>query len=206
MPPDRLAPSVGEGGTSCRQPFPGRPGSSQSCFRRTFQPAARSTVLSRNEENHARPGRNLKPLFCTIDSPPGTVNKLGANLLTGCSQAPAGPWTDGRALGELGVRPGVPASARARVRGFAAAAASDPYRAGIASVSYRYRIRIAPVSPSGRLPAALRPHSVRSAFGWARRRRPTGAAQFSVTSQQRSHPPCRTAVGRRLCVSCRCRC
>jgi hypothetical protein len=45
----RLRGIGGEGGTSCRLPFPGRPGLSQSRFRRVFQPVALSTVLSRNE-------------------------------------------------------------------------------------------------------------------------------------------------------------
>jgi hypothetical protein len=46
----RLRGIEGEGGTSCRRLFPGRPGLSQSRFRRVFQPAALSTVLSRNEK------------------------------------------------------------------------------------------------------------------------------------------------------------
>ena len=38
LPFDRgLTRFEGEGGTSCHRPFPGRPGLSQSCFRRGFQ-------------------------------------------------------------------------------------------------------------------------------------------------------------------------
>jgi hypothetical protein len=40
MPSDRGCPHGGEGGTSCRRPFPGRPGLSQSCSRRIFHSAA----------------------------------------------------------------------------------------------------------------------------------------------------------------------
>jgi hypothetical protein len=41
----RLSPRGGEGDTSCRQPFPGRPGLSQSCLSGVFQTAAPGSKL-----------------------------------------------------------------------------------------------------------------------------------------------------------------
>jgi hypothetical protein len=47
LPADRGCPRGGEGGTSCHHPFPGRPGLSQSCLRRSFQTSAPGFVPKR---------------------------------------------------------------------------------------------------------------------------------------------------------------
>src|SRR5436190_24345669 len=87
MPLTWLSPLGGEGGTSCRQPFPGHPGLSQPCSQRRLSGRCASTVLSRNDANSAGPERSLKLLFSTTFSPSESVNNLGINWLTGYSQA-----------------------------------------------------------------------------------------------------------------------
>src|SRR5258707_12573103 len=86
MPVIPLTRSGGEGGTSCRQPFPGHPGLSQPCSRRLISGRRAATVLSRNETNSAGLARSLKLLFSTTFSPRETVNNLGIIWLTGYSQ------------------------------------------------------------------------------------------------------------------------
>ena len=87
----RLSPRGGEGDTSCRQPFPGRPGLSQPCSQRRLSGRCASTVLSRNEEDSAKWFGKRKALFFTTFAQRKTVSNLGANILTGCS--PSG-WPD----------------------------------------------------------------------------------------------------------------
>jgi hypothetical protein len=69
LPPNRLRGCGGEGGTSCHQPFPGRPGLSQPCSRRIVSDCRAATVLSRNEEDHVPRVANEKALYCTTSSP-----------------------------------------------------------------------------------------------------------------------------------------
>src|SRR5688572_20819389 len=89
MPLTWLSPLGGEGDTSCRRPFPGRPGLSQPCFRRRLSGHRAATVLSRNDDDSARAARDLKPLFSTTSSLSGSVNNLGITSLTGCSHVRA---------------------------------------------------------------------------------------------------------------------
>src|SRR5580704_15596137 len=75
----------GEAGTSCRLPFPGRPGLSQSRSRRVFQIVALSTVLSRNVEEPDNISAQEKAFLFTISSHGGPVNNLRIIRLTGFS-------------------------------------------------------------------------------------------------------------------------
>ncbi len=91
MPVTPLAQCGGEDGTSCRPPFPGRPGLSQPCSQRFISDRCAATVLSRNESEHARPVGKMKPLFCTTSAPVKAVNNLGAKWLTGYSPVTGRP-------------------------------------------------------------------------------------------------------------------
>jgi hypothetical protein len=79
MPVAPLTQCGGAGGTSCRPPFPGRPGLSQPCSHRSISDRCAATVLSRNVIDRARWIRKMKPLFCAISSPTKSVNNLGVN-------------------------------------------------------------------------------------------------------------------------------
>jgi len=77
----------GAADTSCRQPFPGRPGLSQSRSQPAVSGRCTATVLSRNGMR-LRAGRWIgKAMFCTTFSPSDSVNILGVKSLTGYSQA-----------------------------------------------------------------------------------------------------------------------
>ena len=72
MPLNWLSPLGGEGDTSCRQPFPGRPGLSQSCSQRSLSVRCASTVLSRNEGRQCASGAKFEAFvlnnFFTVEN------------------------------------------------------------------------------------------------------------------------------------------
>jgi hypothetical protein len=94
MPARPLARGGGDDGTSFHPPFPGRPGLSQPCSQRCFSGLCAAAVLSRNEEDGVRRTGKMKPLFCTISSPPGPVNNLGIIWCTGYSPRAVSRWWD----------------------------------------------------------------------------------------------------------------
>jgi len=75
----------GVANTSCRQPFPGHPGLSQSRSQLFVSDHCTATVLSRNMQRLSRKCRLGKAMFCTTFPLREMVNKMGVTSFTGYS-------------------------------------------------------------------------------------------------------------------------